>query len=142
MTEKNMWLKLRDQLKSQCHITRIENAISFGTPDVHIGYRNRGLWVELKIEKPGHYFLVQPSQLAWHFSRLKCQCYDSFFLVYGVNASWLLFSAGQVVQCIVPIGNTIRILMNAITPKFTGLFPGSLPEILEIMHNETSRRDV
>lgn len=134
MTEKDMWLTLRNQLKQHCHITRIENAISFGTPDVHIGYKNKGLWVELKIEKTGNYFLMQPSQLAWHISRLKFQCYDSFFLVYGTNASWYLYSAGHVVQHITPVGNTVRIPTPPMTPIFSATLPGYLPHMLDKMN--------
>lgn len=142
MTEKEMWQNLRKQFKDpKYHITRIENAISFGTPDVHLGYQNLGYWIENKIEKSGGYFLVQPSQLAWHLSRLKAKCYDSFFLVYMTNASWCLYPAEKIMPHIVSVGMTVRVLISEITPVYTVLLPGCLSKLADIMYEYVKFHD-
>lgn len=56
---------------------RIENAVSSGIPDTNCHFKNKDIWLELKIGKP----LLRPAQRAW-FHRAGRVGRRAFVLVY------------------------------------------------------------
>ena len=80
MTEKEMWLSIRGAIGNVAHLTRIENAASFGTPDINVAFEGSEFWLETKIAHSGK-FQIRPTQLAWYIKHTR-QCRNVFFLVY------------------------------------------------------------
>lgn len=64
--ERNLWLRLKDNLPKGTHHTRIENRAGSGIPDVLIAHSG-AFFVELKCIK-GHKITLRPSQIAWNTS--------------------------------------------------------------------------
>lgn len=79
MTEKELWERLRYGVGDESHLTRIENAVSFGTPDVNMGYYGRDYWFELKREVNG-YSTIRPTQVAWIIKRMKLGGGNVYFM--------------------------------------------------------------
>ena len=46
-----LWNRVRKNLPSSWHITRIENRLGGGIPDVHICANHLPFWIELKVTK-------------------------------------------------------------------------------------------
>lgn len=134
MTEKEMWATLYTQLKKDCSMTRLENAVSFGIPDLIIGYMNRSFWVETKIDKGG-FFLIRPSQIAWHIKHIQCNCLDAYFLVYMKNEAYRLYLAKDLLQFenLESYGNVTRVLLRDYITWFQTLDPRGLKGILNYM---------
>jgi len=109
-----MWKILYPQIRGYCHVTRVEGAVSFGLPDIEVAIRGRGLWVEFKIDKGG-YFLIKPTQLAWHLSRIKQKCFDAFFIVAmksGYDAiTFDLYKAADIITLnnVTSVGMQVRV---------------------------------
>ena len=87
MTEKDMWLSIRGSMGDIAHLTRIENAASFGTPDINAAYDGTEFWLETKIAHSGK-FQIRPSQLAWYIKHTKHNR-NVFFLVYEKGEYYL-----------------------------------------------------
>lgn len=64
--ERNLWLRLKENLPKGTHHTRIENRAGSGIPDVLIAHSG-AFFVELKCIK-GHKISLRPSQIAWNTS--------------------------------------------------------------------------
>lgn len=69
MTEKDLW-QLIKRYWSEAHLTRIENTVTFGVPDINVCIDGIEFWVETKIEHNDK-ISIRPSQLAWVISRVK-----------------------------------------------------------------------
>jgi penicillin-binding protein-related factor A (putative recombinase) len=72
MTEANLWKwlsKVKKHYKEDLHLTRLENLVGNGTPDVEGCLCGRQFWIELKcIPKRTNSLLrirFQPSQIPW-----------------------------------------------------------------------------
>lgn len=74
--EANLWRWFSQACKSlgpDLFLTRIENDLDSGTPDVHGCYNGKTFWVELKaLAKPKNPLKVSlnlsPGQISWHFN--------------------------------------------------------------------------
>lgn len=65
MRETEIWSMLYSNWpRERVHLTRIENAATFGTPDVQCCADGYEWWMELKIDHSG-YSVIRPTQLAW-----------------------------------------------------------------------------
>ena len=78
--ERKLWHDLK-QKTPNISWTRIENSVSFGTPDL-LGYNNSGTFftVELKVTK-GIKIKFSPHQIAWHVKHPK----NTFILVEALG---------------------------------------------------------
>jgi hypothetical protein len=68
MKESDFWTLIH-RAWPQVHAVRIENAATFGTPDVNCCYRGNEFWLELKVEQGGK-VIIRPTQLAWLAKRV------------------------------------------------------------------------
>ena len=97
--ERALWQRVRKaglQLKKEghkIHLTRIENMVDEGTPDVEGSIDGRQVWIELKscarpvkAKTPIHP-KVRQSQSDWHHERSEAQCRTLFILVQVGDAS-------------------------------------------------------
>lgn len=94
MTEVDVWEKMNSILGKHAHLTRVENAITFGIPDVDLCYKGKQDWVELKIVKNGA-ILFRPSQIAWYVRRIKIGKGDTFIFAEH-NGTGYLFLASSI----------------------------------------------
>lgn len=90
--ERNLWLRLKDNLPKGTHHTRIENRAGSGIPDVLIAHSG-AFFVELKCIK-GHRISLRPSQIAWNTSFSRAGGI-SFFLVNRPSTRDLFLFEGK-----------------------------------------------
>lgn len=67
MTEADFWKSIKsglDRFGSTMHATRIENAAGSGQPDVHVCYRGKRFWLELKVKR-GRTIAFRAAQHGW-----------------------------------------------------------------------------
>jgi len=77
--EAKLWKKLKEKLPKNWNITRIENRIGAGVPDVHICADGLPFWLELKTTKTSR-INISSHQVAWNFAYAKAGGV-SFFLI-------------------------------------------------------------
>lgn len=130
MTEKEMWLKLRVSLGQVAHMTRIENAVSFGVPDINIAYNGVEFWIETKVAVSGKVKL-RPSQIAWILHRLKV-CHNVFLLVYEKDVFYLYRLTTRIlVQSLESYSGITRLNLHEMEPFDTIYPPYKWFEMLE-----------
>ena len=89
MAETDIWKKLRATL-TESHLTRVENAISSGAPDVHGCHAGVDFWIELKMY--ARLIKFRPSQIGWMAQRLRAGG-DTYILSHNkTNGSYYLTS--------------------------------------------------
>jgi hypothetical protein len=81
MAETDIWKKLRATL-TESHLTRVENAISSGAPDVHGCHAGVDFWIELKMY--ARLIKFRPSQIGWMAQRLRAGG-DTYVLAHDKN---------------------------------------------------------
>ena len=71
--ESALWSLLRDNLKKEFLLTRIESVATAGVPDVYVVDKATGTatWVELKIVR-GRKLNIGPEQVAWILRHTNC----------------------------------------------------------------------
>jgi len=62
MKEKDFWRSLQPKLNG--HVSRVENIVGSGIPDVNICHNSIETWVELKVAT-GNYLLFEWAQISW-----------------------------------------------------------------------------
>lgn len=74
MTKENvLWPKFKETVlhySKNSHVDRIENAVSFGMPDIYCCVDKQPFWVELKYEEDDC-IKLRSTQLVWMFHELK-----------------------------------------------------------------------
>ena len=87
-----MWKKLRGKLPKSWSITRIENRIGGGVPDVHVCADGIPFWIELKTTKTSR-VVISSHQVAWHFAYSRAGGV-SFFLIHPLLSPHLYLFDG------------------------------------------------
>lgn len=62
--ESKLWNRFREALPHFCHAERIENSLERGTPDVHLCYQGKDIYVELKVQRENRNF-IRKEQAIW-----------------------------------------------------------------------------
>ena len=88
-----LWNRVRKNLPSSWHITRIENRLGGGIPDVHICANHLPFWIELKVTKTNR-VSISAQQIAWNFGYFKSGGV-SFYLVNPLSTSHLYLFSGE-----------------------------------------------
>lgn len=96
MTEKDMWRALYSSAGAYAHMTRVENAASFGMPDVNVAYEGEEFWLELKIAVSQR-IKIRQTQLAWIIKRNQFTS-NIFFLVYHDNAYYIYHPTNEEIK--------------------------------------------
>ena len=96
-SESELWKSLRRHIPVSWSVTRVENRLKSGIPDVFICAEGIQFWIELKITKNNRLFL-SPLQVSWNFTNWKAGGVN-FILVHPVDElranSFYLFSGNQ-----------------------------------------------
>lgn len=115
MTEKELWAKLRSAMGSEAHLTRIENAVSFGTPDVNMGWFGRDYWLELKVIRNG-YATIKPTQVAWIMRRLSTVKNIYFLTITMDDTEIALYHGSIIYKCVSTHLGKPRLDFNLVKP--------------------------
>jgi len=75
-----LWTLIRANLPG--HVTRVENVVGIGTPDVNACYQGAETWLELKVAK-GNYIYLRASQVAFCVRRVAEKGRIFFVTRYG-----------------------------------------------------------
>jgi hypothetical protein len=120
MTESDMWKKMREKLPD-VQGTRIENAASFGTPDVNLAFGGHDYWLENKVEhkvRGSHYAEVRPTQIAWMAARLRVANNAFFFTFREETGLWSLYPARDALAKLEPHLSKVYINFGQVHPLF------------------------
>ena len=88
-----LWSRVKKNLPSKWHITRIENRLGGGVPDVHICANHLPFWIELKVTKTNR-VSISAQQIAWNYGYFKSGGV-SFYLVNPLSTSHLYLFSGE-----------------------------------------------
>lgn len=91
-------------------MTRIENSVGSGTPDVNCCYNGEEFWVELKVAK-SHKVDIKPSQVAWAKRRVEHD--GAVYLLVKDQDTLILFEGNDVLDIARDRGN-----IAAVVPLF------------------------
>ena len=119
MREQDLWVQLHHDWRNKVHMTRVENAASFGMPDVNCCYQGVEFWIEHKIEKSDT-VLFRPSQIAWLAARMKVQGLNRVFIVVG-STKWSeprMYKASDIFTvdgALISVSSQVKLLLNKLS---------------------------
>ena len=100
--ESKLWLTLKENLKG-FHLTRFENWVMPGVPDVHGCKDGISFWIELKVMK-GNKINLSPHQIMWNY-KYSLHGGRSFIMAQPLGLGLLYIFPGSLVHSIASIGS-------------------------------------